>query len=65
MSELVSELVKWTESGYVDRGVWAQISSNINATALPNNLEALQLPAARGPQPTQLTFTVTIVRVFL
>ena len=64
MSDLVSELVKWTESGYVDRGVWTYLSSSINATALPTNPEALQLPAAHGPQPTQLTVTITIVVFF-
>ena len=41
----MSELVKWTESGYVDGGVWTQISSSINASALSVNLETLQLPA--------------------
>ena len=61
MSDLVSELVKWTESGYVDRGVWTQISSNINTTALPTNLEALQLPPVPEPQPTQLAFMVSII----
>ena len=61
VSDLVSELVKWTESGYVDRGVWTQISSNINTTALPTNLETLQLPPVPEPQPTQLAFMVSII----
>ena len=61
VSDLVSELVRWTESGYVDRGVWAYLSSRINASALPANLETLQLTAVPEPQPTQLAFIVSII----
>ena len=60
VSDLVSELIKWTESGYVDREVWTQLSSRISASALPDNLEALQFPPTPEPQPTQRAFMVNI-----
>ena len=51
-------MVRWTESGYLDREVWRHFSSKINPAALPSNIETLQLPAAPGP--LQLAFPVSI-----
>ena len=62
VSDLVSELVKWTESDYVDRGVWTRLSSKIDAAALPANLEMLKLRVSEL-QSTHVTFVVSIADV--
>ena len=35
VSDLVSKLEKFTESGYVDKEIWTYLSSKIDAAALP------------------------------
>ena len=44
----------------MDRGVWTQLSSKIDAAALPDNLETLQKPVT-SQQPAQLEFRVGII----
>ena len=65
VSDLVSELVKWTDSGYLDREVWTQLSSKINASALPTNLETLQLPPVPESQSTRLAFMASIIKCII
>ena len=62
--DIVAKMILWTESGYLDRGVWTQLAQKINEAALPDNIETLRLPApamyqyastasSGGPYPVQ------------
>ena len=59
MKDLITSIVGWNQSGYLDSGAWDHIRSKIDGVAYPSNIEALRLTPHHGsPLPLQLAFMV-------
>ena len=60
VKDLISNMVTWQQSRYLDPGVWGHFRSEISPEALPTNISSLQLPAPPdAPHPLQLAFMVS------
>ena len=57
---LIRQMVNWTDNNYVDREMWRHFSTIIRPSALPVNMENLQLPALpAGGNPLQQAVIVS------
>ena len=60
IKDLITEMVAWQRSRYLDPDVWEHFQSRINPAALPSDISALQL----APPTAQSEVLSLMVNIF-